>query len=122
MQQELCNREVLDSSMIRSVKKKSIVGNGGLEISTLPFANTAIKEEFSKCSSLLRKLLSGRLTARPQPLQSLEQSPEEKKKKWEERMQEREIDIEWVVGGKKNVEGSVQLKNETIKQKGEGKC
>lgn len=79
MEQELFNREVLGSCMIRSVKKSGIVGNVGLEISTLPSANTAISEAFSKCESLLRKPLSGELTARPQPPQALEQSPEKKK-------------------------------------------
>lgn len=48
MQQEVFTREVLDSSVIHSVKKKGIVGNVGLEISMLPSANTAISEAFSK--------------------------------------------------------------------------
>lgn len=48
MQQELFNREVLDSSVIHSVKKKGVVGNVGLEISMLPSANTAITEAFSE--------------------------------------------------------------------------
>lgn len=47
MQKELFNREILDCSVICSVKKKGIVGNVCLEISTLPFANTAISEAFS---------------------------------------------------------------------------